>query len=302
LVRQRAIMNPILEYLAPDSEESFFLNAFDFSYFPTPWHYHPEYELVLVEKSSGKRFIGNAVSDFEAGDLSFFGPNLPHLYKNSPEFYENNESLRARSIVIHFSEESIGESFLMLPQAKKIRDFFEMSRQGLDITGATKEFVIQQMHKMLGLNGMNRLICLLTILDKLSVSGDFRLISDPGIIGHNKTDTERLNKIFQYALKNFDKDIHLEEVAALVYMTRTSFCRFFQERTKRSFFGFLASIRLDHSCKLLKETNKSIADIIYSCGYNNFSNFNRQFRSKFDMSPKSYRQLYSQFVKEEMVY
>jgi AraC-like DNA-binding protein len=295
-------MNPVLEYLPPDSEESFFLNAFDFSYFPTPWHYHPEYELVLVVRSYGKRFIGNAVSDFEAGDLSFFGPNLPHLYKNAPEFYENNKSLRASSIVIHFSEKSIGEDFLMLPQAKKIRDFFEMSKQGLDITGPTKEFVIHQMNKMLGLNGMNRLICLLSILNKLSVSADYELISDPGIIGHNKMDTDRLNKIFQYTLKNFERDIRLEEVAALVYMTRTSFCRFFQERTKRSFFSFLASIRLDHSCKLLKETNKSIADITYSCGYNNLSNFNRQFRSKFDMSPKSYRQLYSKLVKQEQVY
>ena len=295
-------MNPVLEYLPPETEESFFANAFDFSYFPTPWHYHPEYELVLVVRSYGKRFIGNAVSDFEAGDLSFFGPNLPHLYKNAPEFYSNNPALRASSIVIHFSEKSIGEDLLTLPQAKKIRDFFTISKQGLDISGSSKEYVIQQMNKMLELRGMSRLICLLNILHKLSSSEDYQPISDPGIIGHNKVDAERLNKVFQYTLKNFEREIKLEEVAALVYMTRTSFCRFFQERTKRSFFSFLSSIRLDHSCKLLKDTNKSIADITYSCGYNNLSNFNRQFRTKFDMSPKTYRQLYSKIVKSEVVY
>src|SRR5882724_9963826 len=142
-------MNPVLEYLPPESEESFFAQAFDFPYFPTPWHYHPEYELVLVTKSQGKRFIGNAVTEFHEGDLSFFGPNLPHMYRNSQEFYENNSGLRAQSIVIHFSEKSLGYDFLQLPQTKKIRELFCLSRQGMDILDNTKKEVVSRMQKLL---------------------------------------------------------------------------------------------------------------------------------------------------------
>ncbi len=83
-------------------------------------------------------------------------------------------------------------------------------------------------------------------------------------------------------------------------MTRTSFCRFFQERTKKSFFTFLTNMRLNQACKLLIETNKSIADITYSCGYNNFSNFNRHFKAKFKVSPKSYRQNFSKLIRDEV--
>ncbi len=169
----------------------------------------------------------------------------------------------------------------------------------MDILSNTKKEIIAKMKKILQLHGMERLIALLDILHQLGASSEYRLISDPGIIGHNAGDAERLNKVFQYALQNYEREIRLEELASLVYMTRTSFCRFFQERTKKSFFSFLANIRLNQACKMLIETNKSVADITYSCGYNNLSNFNRQFKSKYHMNPKAYRQMYSKVIKEE---
>jgi len=292
-------MNPVLEYLPPEDQESFFAQAFDFPYFATPWHYHSELELVLVVASHGKRFIGNAVSDFHDGDLTFLGPNLPHLYKNPPEYYASDPAFRARSVVIHFSERSLGRDFLMLPQAKKFRELFERSRQGLDIIGDSRKAIIGKMYQLLEVKGMDRLICLLDILNQLADARDYILISDPGIIGHNPNDAERLDRVFQYSLQNFEREIRLEKVASLVYMTRTSFCRFFQERTKKTFFAFLTNLRLNQASRLLIETDKSIVDITYSCGYNNLSNFNRHFKAKFSVSPKTYRQTYSKFFKQQ---
>jgi transcriptional regulator GlxA family with amidase domain len=152
------------------------------------------------------------------------------------------------------------------------------------------------MQRLLELRGMDRLIYLLDILNQLAGAKEYLLISDPGIIGHNSLDSERLDRIFQYTLQNYEKEIRLEEVAALVHMTRTSFCRFFQERTKKSFFTFLTNMRLNQACKLLLETNKSVADVTYSCGYNNLSNFNRHFKAKFSVSPKTYRHNFSTLI------
>jgi len=289
-------MTPVLEYLPHEAQESFFAQAFDQSYFATPWHYHPEFELVLIVRSQGKRFIGNAVSDFNEEDLSFLGPNLPHLYKNSSVYYENNPAYRAQSIVIHFSEKSLGEDLLRLPQARGIRRLFELSTQGMDIIGPAKEQVIRKMYELLEVRGMERLIRLLDILHYLSGTREYKLISDPGIVGHNPLDAERLDKVFQYTLQHFEREIRLEEIADLVYMTRTSFCRFFQERTKKTFFTFLNNIRLNQASKLLIGTERSIADIICQCGFNNPSNFNRQFKAKFSQSPKTYRQTYSKLM------
>jgi AraC-like DNA-binding protein len=289
-------MNPVLEHLPPIQQESFFAQAFDLPYFGTPWHYHPEFELVLVVKSSGKRFVGNGVSDFKEGDLSFLGPNLPHLYKNPADYYVDQNDLRAKSIVIHFLQNSFGIGFLSLPQAKKLRDLFDKSQYGIDIHGETKKVVIRKMKQLLACSGLKRLILLIEILDFIADSSEISLICSSIIKGNNAVDSERLDKVFKFVSNNFQQEIRLEDVAALTCMTRTSFCRFFMERTKRTFSDFLIDFRLNHATKLLIECNKTIVDISGKCGYSNLSNFNRQFKDKYGASPKEYRINYLKHV------
>jgi AraC-like DNA-binding protein len=293
-------MKPILEHLPPQKEESFFARAFEFSYFNTPWHYHPEFELVLILKSNGKRLIGNAVSDFNEGDLSFFGPNLPHIYRNPAMYYREQSSLTAKSVVIHFLEKSIGRDLLALPQAKKITNLLERSGQGMDITGNMRKKVISKMNQLLQSNGMSRLIHLLEILNMLANSSEYKLICETTMIGNNTIDVDRLGKVFAYILQNFQKEIRLEEVAQLAYMTRTSFCRYFQERTKRTFSSVLIDVRLNHASKLLLENNLRIIDVAYESGYNNLSNFNRQFKHKFSINPKEYQQVFLANLKNNL--
>lgn len=284
--------NPILEHLPVEGDESFFVKGFDLPYFDTPWHYHPEFELVLVVRGKGKRFIGNTISGFQDGDLSFFGPNLPHLYRNPPEYYQEGTSPRVRSIVVHFLERSIGQDLLALPQSKHIVKLLERSRQGIDIVGGTRQVVIEKLHRLLHEKGMGRLLGLLDILHVLSETPEYRLITDYTIEGNNPSDADRLEKVFGYIAQNFHKEILLDEVARLTHMTRTSFCRFFQERTKRTFSNYLIDVRLNHASRLLIEQNISIMEVAYCCGYNNLSNFNRQFKEKFALSPRAYRQTY----------
>ncbi|WP_153800510.1 AraC family transcriptional regulator [Foetidibacter luteolus] len=285
-------MKPVLEHLPPKEEESFFVQAFDLPYFGTPWHYHPEFELVLIEESEGKRFVGNATSDFKKGDLSFLGANLPHLYRNPPVYYDKHSSLRAKSIVIHFREASLGKDFFSLPQMKKVNQFLERSAQGVDILGNSCKAIAAKMREMTCTTGISRLVLLLEILDMLAGTDEYSLVSGAGIVGHNSFDADRLNKVFQFILQNFHREIRLEEAASLVYMTRTSFCRFFLERTKRTFSDYLCEVRLNHAAKLLIEKDLKITRIASESGYNNLSNFNRQFKEKYKMSPQQYRQLY----------
>ncbi|SDR69732.1 hypothetical protein SAMN05216503_0470 [Polaribacter sp. KT25b] len=44
------------------------------------WHFHPEFKIVYVSKSSGIRFVGNIVSQFHPRDLVLVGSLLPHLW------------------------------------------------------------------------------------------------------------------------------------------------------------------------------------------------------------------------------
>lgn len=43
-------------------------------HFNTPFHFHPECELVYVTESSGKRIVGDSIESFDVGDMVFLGP------------------------------------------------------------------------------------------------------------------------------------------------------------------------------------------------------------------------------------
>ncbi|HEY2347951.1 MAG TPA: AraC family transcriptional regulator [Puia sp.] len=285
-------MKPVLEYLPREEEESFVVKFFDYDYYPTPWHYHPEYELVLVTESTGKRFIGDNIKSFGPGDLALIGPNLPHLYRNDSSYYDPRAGLRAKSIVVHFLAGSIGEDFLALPACRKIRALLSKSAMGLDIKGKTNTIVARKMFELLELRGFARLMKLIDILNTLAETREKKNISHQLIKGENEKESERLNKVFDYVTKNFLSDISIREVAALVYMAENSFSRYFSQRTRKTFSGFVNEIRLSHASKLLVDTENSVSDICFGSGYNNLSNFNRQFKEMYGLSPLAYRKQY----------
>ncbi len=283
-------MKAVLEQLPLDPEESFVVKSFEYPFFPTPWHFHPEYEIVLVQESTGKRFIGDSVSDFGEGDLSFLGPNLPHLYRNDPFYYESEKagSKASRSIVVHFLEKSFGANFLSLPEAKNIKNLFVKSQLGLDIHGNTKSECIEMLHKMLTLKGMPMWMKLLEILQMLSESVELTPISQSHIIGKNEAESDRMNRIFEFVMNNFKNEISINAVADFVNLSPNSFSRYFSQRTKKPFINFVNEVRLNHATKLLQENTKSVAEICFECGFNNLSNFNRQFKNKYQINPLAY--------------
>ncbi|MCY7349415.1 MAG: AraC family transcriptional regulator [Cytophagaceae bacterium] len=290
-------MKPVLEHLPLDAKESFVVKDFDYAWYPTPWHYHPEYEIVLVTESRGKRFIGDHISDFDAGDLAFIGPNLPHLYRNEPDYYEPESSLRehplrARSIVVHFLEKSLGSDFLTLPEAENIRRLLERSLRGLHVEGSTREAVSGMLHELVEAKGFARMLKLLEILNALAESTECVSISSPGLTGHNERDSDRLNRVFEFVVQQFHRDIRISEVAEMVHMSETAFSRYFRQRTRKTFSEFLSEIRLGHASKLLIEDRMSVAEICYESGFNNLSNFNRQFRAFYQTSPLAFKKLY----------
>ncbi|TFF30444.1 AraC family transcriptional regulator [Mucilaginibacter psychrotolerans] len=282
-------MKPVLEYLPGNSGESFVTKFFDYNYYPTPWHFHPEYELVLVTESTGKRYIGDQISDFRPGDLALIGPYLPHTYKNDPQYFEALSTLRAKSIVVHFKEDSFSENFFTLPEAQKIAALLARSVKGLAVKGKTNGAISEKMHMLIDAQGLTRWLLLLDILNVLSESKDLVYICKGIITGQNQMETMRMNKIIDFVIKNFNREILLSEASDLANMTQNSFSRYFSQRTRKSFTSFVNEVRLSQASKLLIETAKSVTEICLACGFNNLSNFNRQFKQIYHINPVKFR-------------
>jgi AraC-like DNA-binding protein len=285
-------MKPALEYLPKEKDNSFVVKFFDYSYYPTPWHYHPEYEIVMVTESTGKRFIGDHISDFHPGNLAFLGPNIPHTYRNDEKYYEERSALRAKSIVIHFTESSLGNDFLELPEAKPLHKLFEESLHGLDVFGETHDSISKKLYAIVKLSGLKRWLCLVDLLLELSESKTLSPITKSTHIGYNEKESKRLCSVFDWITSNFEKDIKLAEAAQIAQMNENAFSRFFSLRTRKTFSGFVQELRLQKAAKLLVENDMTITEVCYECGYNNVSNFNRQFLNHYQMNPMRYKKMF----------
>ena len=285
-------MKPALEHLPIEKDHSFVVKFFDYSYYPTPWHYHPEYEIVMVTESTGKRFIGDHISDFRPDNLAFIGPNIPHTYRNEDKYYEEGSELRAKSIVIHFKEESLGNDFLKLPEARLLNKLFERSLYAFDIYGETHKRVSKRLFEIVSLSGLKRWLCLIEILLELAESKHLTPITKTAHVGYNEKESKRLCSVFDWITTNFEKEIRLSEAAEIAQMNENAFSRFFSLRTRKTFSGFVQELRLQKAAKLLIENDMTITEVCYECGYNNVSNFNRQFLNHYKMNPMKYRKAF----------
>lgn len=283
-------MHPILEKVSTDSSNSFALKEEILPYIKIGWHFHPEFELTLFTESTGKRFIGDHTDNFGPGDLLLLGPHLPHYMRNDEIYYQHDPSLRIRAIVVHFSKDFIGEKFFDIPEMIPVKKLLNNASRGIHISGETQKQVAPMMEKLLELRGYPRLMCLLDILQIISHSEDQQLLSSLGYqnsFSHN--DAERINSVFDYMLQRFTEEISLGAVASHIHMNTSAFCKFFKNRTGKTFSHILNEIRIGHACKLFIEEGLSVSQVCYSCGYNSLSYFNRKFKAITKYSPMEYR-------------
>ena len=276
--------------LRKDLDKSFIVFREQGKLFPCPWHYHPEFELVLVTKSTGRRMVGDHIGYFKEGDLVVMGPMLPHVWVNDPEYLEEGSTLEADAIVIHFVADFLGEKFLQIPEMERLNNVLELSKRGLHIKGATSEKIGTLMKQLLNRNGMQRLVTLFTIFEILSATSEYEVLASPGYVQHtHQKSCDSFSKVTEYIMRNFDREITLPEAASAANMAVTTFCNFFKTHYRMTFVEYLNVVRVGHACKLLGDKNKTIVGVAYECGFNNLANFNRQFKKLKKMPPSEYR-------------
>ncbi|HEY5408376.1 MAG TPA: AraC family transcriptional regulator [Ginsengibacter sp.] len=268
-------------------------------YMDYPWHYHPEFEIIFVEKSYGTRFMGNHIGNFSDGDLMFISSNLPHLWKNDKDFYQDNEELFVDVYVIHFRENALMDGFFDLPELNHIKKVFIRAQQGVFIRcGKDHETISTLVKKVVSSSGFNRLTLFLKTLDAIANTEDYELLSSPGYTSSvNLADTERINIVMDFVMNHYSEEVKIEKIATLTNLTTASFCRYFKSKTHKTFSQFLNEVRILNSCKLLVNSNMTITQICYNTGYNNISHFNRQFKIITGMTAKEYAK---KFLKNDL--
>ncbi len=283
-------MKAVEFHLPQDVDKSFIVFREKGDFFPAPWHYHTHYEFVLVTKSTGRRMVGDHIGYFEEEDLVFMGSLLPHVWVNDPIYLERRADHQADAIVLHFTDDFLGEEFMTIPEMDNFKKVLKLAERGMTLLGDTRRKINALIKKMPDMNGLQRLSSLMLIFDIMSNTNEYDLLASPKFIQHFQYDSsDRFKKITGYILQNFDKDISLCEIASVGNMGVTSFCNFFKEQFRVTFIEYLTAVRIGHACKMLSENDRNIVEVAYECGFNNLANFNRQFKKIKSMTPTNYR-------------
>lgn len=282
------MLSPVYRKITYSSQASFSANLESPPEFDTPWHYHPEYELNMILGATGIRCMGDSIAEFRDFELMLVGPNLPHYWKENPVIH----SPLAQAYVIHFSEEFLGKGFFEIPEGKRIKTLLTRSRQGLRFPSDTNGAYSVGIKKLFEMSEFDKILGLLGILNQLAKAEDAQQLSSIGFVNSfAENPSARINTVIEYSMTNFRKSIELETIAQLIHMSKPSFCRFFKRSTGKTYFDFLKELRIGYACKLLQESNLSVTQIAYECGYENISNFNRQFKELIATTPYTYRQV-----------
>jgi AraC-like DNA-binding protein len=281
---------PILEKIENQRNASFRIKRDIVPHITVPWHFHPEYELVLILKSEGRRFVGDCIDNFCAGDLVLLGPNLPHVWINNEDYYKGVKDIYADVIVVHFLDDAFGKNFFTIPELEGVKSLLQKSSFGISIGGKTNKNVSSTMLAMLNSDPLTRMIGLLRIFEMIANNqGDLKLLSKENYAGvaMNKHG-ERLKKVFQFIFENYYKEISLSDVAHIANMSKPSFCRYFKQVTSKSFTDYINEIRIGYAKKIISSDFRFVNEVAYQCGYNNPSYFNRQFKKYVGKTPMKY--------------
>lgn len=113
-----------------------------------------------------------------------------------------------------------------------------------------------------------------------------------GAGGHKKSRSNAVvQRIISYMGQHYGEKITLEDIADDASYTRSECCRVFKKFTGESIFSYLRSFRLERSTYMLQNTDQSVSDIAYACGFSSTSYYIEAFRAQFDMTPRQYRQV-----------
>ncbi|SDE90979.1 AraC-type DNA-binding protein [Mucilaginibacter pineti] len=278
-------MKLFVEKILP-GERLFVIKEEYFPYNDFPLHTHPEYEIILVMKSSGSRYVGDHIDDFFPGDLCLFGPNLPHTFYNK----HMPADREVHQVVIQFDENCLGEGFFDKPQFTAIKALFERSQQGLAFSGPLRELAEQKIKAIVNVDDAEAVASLISILGLLAKATDYQVLSaQKQVAASAQKDTARMNRIYHYLLDNFKNDIVLEDMAAMANLTVAAFCRYFKQHTRKTLSEFVNDLRIGYACRLLQQKEFSILQVCFESGFNNISYFNRRFKRQMGISPLFYR-------------
>ena len=282
-------MRPLLEKLTvPDGQSWAFLNRRLDDEIPFQWHCHREYELTLTLNSRGQRFVGDHVGPYGDGDLVLLGPNLPHTWASSARIVD---AVPHVALVMWFRSEWIDQLVASVAELSMLQPLLGEACRGVRFSDVGAALVRPTIESMAELPAARRLVALLDVLVALPCDADRALLASPscGQPPFAGADRPRIERVLDHVHAHYQERLTIEALAELAHLSPSGLHRLFRRHTRMTPLAYVTQLRIGRACQLLISTAQPIAHIACSVGFDNLSNFNRQFRALKQATPREFR-------------
>lgn len=283
-------MKPDLEVVQIREGESFKAWSHGYPFHTVRWHFHPEYEIHLVVATEGRYFVGDFIGEFEPGNLILTGPNLPHNWVSD---VPKDVTVPLRCRIIQFSEDFIGGVMGVFPELAALGPVLEASRRGLLFSRETAALIAPFMEELMTAQGARRIELFMLISGALSRAQGTEMLASAGYLPDpSGYMSAGMNKALAFIREHLTVPFSEADLAEIAGQSTSAFSRAFRRHTGMSLVQYVKRLRINLACQILmSDEQASITDICFEVGFNNLSNFNRQFLAEKGMPPSQFRRL-----------
>jgi AraC-like DNA-binding protein len=261
-----------------------------------PWHFHPEYQLTLVMAGSGQRIVGDSIAPVVPGDLTLLGPNVPHAWDVDHVIAKHagggtkRQRNRVDAVVVQFRAEFLGTEFWGVPETASVVRLLSTASRGLEFSAKARQRVAPDIVNLLRLKGLQRLLGLVAVLDRLARDGrGVPICSADYVPDLDADDRDRLLPVVRAIHEHLSKPLRRGQLASLAGISERTFSRYFRQKMGKTLPQFVNELRVGRARRLLAESDLAVTQIAAECGFRNLSNFNSQFREIAGVTPMQYR-------------
>ena len=283
-------MSPDLELVQVRDDQSFKIWSHGYPFRTVRWHFHPEYELHLVTATEGRMYVGDHIGPFDVGDLVLVGPNLPHNWISD---VAEGEVVAERCLVLQFTAGFMEACTTTFPELRFLQPLLAEAFRGVRFPAALARRVRPLLEDLLGASDARRLALFMEVIDLLGHARDREMRASIGFRPDPSAYlSTTMNTVLRHIGCNFTGELPEAEVAALSRQSPSAFSRSFRRHTGMTFVQYVNSLRIELACQHLSQAGLTVTDICYQVGFNNVSNFNRQFLAAKGMPPSRFRALF----------
>ena len=250
-------------------------------------HWHKEMELIYVKKGKGQIQLETENYEGNPGDIFVVTPGTLHSIHRIKGYAMEYENIIFEMDFLGEGAADLCAGEFLVPLASGRLLPPACIRKGEEHYEALKRCLVQMEELCEKKEKGYELGVKAAVLQMI-----FLLIRKyPSIEEVSSPDRERLKEVLQEIGEKINQNLTVLDMAKFCGLSESHFMRWFKKMTGDSFASYVNDRRLANAAEALRRTDDKILYVSQDVGFTNLSNFNRQFKKRYGITPKEYRKV-----------